>query len=350
MENVQEHMESPPKKSKLCVRLGILPQVVRVVSHVKDNLNSVIFESIVVFKKDNEVVFAEIARLNKEIRDCKAPVDLVGVVAKDLEEHLGRADVQAHVEKLALLKKGLEEYKDQPANKVIMDKLKDYKKNQYRMNSKAINRLLVVVHQVLTELVEYGVSSDSPKIYREAYNVATHPKFSELPAYPAITNIVNMKPPSSTTVVKKKIYYKSAVESGFKAHRVETSSGKKVSLVMDTKEFIADVIYEFVNKMTFYIKNLTDNKRVKTITDSHVDLALKFMFYHEDPTLVKHQVFVEELNKLTPLNSVVPVEVDSSLPVPVKNEDAEKQQKHIPRRGVSLEEKMAAKKATSSKK
>jgi hypothetical protein len=140
MENVLE--ETIMKKSKLCVRLGILPQVVRVVTHVKDNLNSGTIESISNFKVQHGAVFAELVQQSRAVREATV--------------ESARSQL---VEQLAA-------YKETGEVKAVLEQLKLFKKQQYRMNSRAINRLLVVVHQLLDDLVEYGLTSDQPKIYR----------------------------------------------------------------------------------------------------------------------------------------------------------------------------------------
>jgi hypothetical protein len=241
-------------------------------THIRERLNSSTEESVTSHKETHRAVFDELTRLSKAHREAKTP------------------------EEKTVAKEATEVYKKRENVAKILADLREKKKGQYRVNEKAVDKLLVIVHKLLVDLIEYGITADQPKIFRENFNAVKYPSFGELAIYPAISNLVNISPPPPP---RKNVYYKTAVEYGFKdldkEHR-KTTGGKDMSLASETKEFIADVVYEFVNRMSFYVKNLTDIKKVKTVTDVHVDLALQFMFYHDDPEFERHNEFVSSLN------------------------------------------------------
>lgn len=292
------------KLPRLYLRLGVLSKTSQSVTQLKQSLNPpTSLQDALEFEKKNADIFAKQKELEAPIRELttvKTPntdttkkPKVTSIKVANLSD-----DKKAEVTKLRVV---LKEFKKQHA--AVFAKKKSMRK--YRINGDAKERLMIIINQLLKDIVAHGVTSDQPKIFDVFYTNTTYSIFSDTVVYPLVANLIHKKRPTKEPEfdtngkqIKPVVPYKSAVGPCFAQleNRV-TSGGVNMSISDEAKVFIAWLIHDFVDTFAFYVKALVDTANVKSVTTQQIDYALKLMFFHEDPTLVKYNAFIEKINK-----------------------------------------------------
>lgn len=263
--------------------------VMRCVSQLKTLLNEEVKNKIENFNKINEKFLTKEAEFHKSIRENK----------KNEPER----------------KKTLKEFdtwKNDDSNKVITKEITNLRKSIYRISGPASKYVSQILEVIIRHMLSYGITNSTqsgknnkqPKLLPKDFKDMSEDNVSIFPLIVGLKSLEFLKDEKKESLKEDKKEdveteadehegeedkkdkkkgpptYKMVIYNIFK-RIVQQEQGSKLCCSGTCKQFISNILMEFVERLQFYLSVLVGNTaNTSTINEKHVLNACKLMYYN----------------------------------------------------------------------
>ena len=289
------------KKENNVSTKSISVPVMRCVTQLKFLLNNVPINKIKLYEQNNKPYFSTEKEFITKIKEVK-PTD--------------KESIRTEFNK----------WKANDTNNIITKTIQKYRKEKYRISGPAAKHIAQILEIIIRELLTYGI-----KIYTSTANKAKSPKLlvkdytniteDDISIFPLISglkileDIKNSKP--AVTVEKKESTEtiddsngeedkKNKEKKGTPTYRMviyniftQLKPTQKLHCSVPCKQFISDILMEFVERLQFYLAELVGTTaQASTINEKHVLSACRLMFYSVYRNLDEYSKFATTLEEM----------------------------------------------------